>query len=89
MTLYINTGEEGGTIVCVDACAENWPPLEAPVDAGEASADLLGTVTRPDGTEQVTYNGYPLYFFVGDTAEGNASGQGISGVWFIADPAGN
>jgi predicted lipoprotein with Yx(FWY)xxD motif len=89
LTLYINTGEADGTIVCVDSCAENWPPLVAPVDAGEATADLLGTVTRPDGTEQVTYNGFPLYYFVGDTTAGNAAGQGVSGVWFIADPAGN
>jgi predicted lipoprotein with Yx(FWY)xxD motif len=88
-TLYIHTQEGTGTIVCVDACLDNWPPLTGEVQAGDADAALLGTVTRPDGSEQVTYNGFPLYYFIGDTAEGNAAGDGLSGVWFIADPAGN
>jgi predicted lipoprotein with Yx(FWY)xxD motif len=89
LTLYIHTEEGTGEFVCVDDCLTNWPPLVAPVDAGEASADLLGTVMRPDGTEQVTYNGFPLYFFAGDSAEGDAAGDGLNGVWFIANPAGN
>jgi predicted lipoprotein with Yx(FWY)xxD motif len=89
MTLYINTEEADGTIVCVDECEANWPVLEAPVEAGDADAALLGEVTRPDGTVQVTYNGFPLYYFAGDAAEGDATGEGLNGVWFIADPAGN
>lgn len=88
-TLYINSEEAGGTIVCVDACADNWPPLVAAVEAGEADAALLGTVTRPDGEEQVTYNGFPLYYFSGDLAAGDSTGDGLNGVWFVADPAGN
>jgi predicted lipoprotein with Yx(FWY)xxD motif len=59
------------------------------VEAGEADPALLGTVTRPDGEEQVTYNGFPLYYFSGDLAAGDATGEGLNGVWFIADPAGN
>jgi predicted lipoprotein with Yx(FWY)xxD motif len=89
LTLYINSQETDGTIVCTDDCLANWPALEAPVDAGDADAALLGTITRDDGIEQVTYNGYPLYYFAGDAAEGEATGEGLNGVWFIADPAGN
>ena len=89
LTLYIHTEEGTGDIVCVDDCLTNWPALEAPVDAGDADASLLGEVTRPDGLVQVTYNGFPLYYFAGDSAEGDATGDGLNGVWFIADPAGN
>ncbi len=88
LTLYVQIEEADGNIVCVDDCLTNWPPLTGTVDAGEADAGMLGTVTRPDGTEQVTYNGYPLYYFAGDSAEGDANGQGIGGVWFIASPSG-
>lgn len=89
LTLYIHNQEGTGDIVCTEGCLDNWPPLTGPVDAGDADAALLGTVTRPDGIEQVTYNGFPLYYFVGDAAEGEATGEGLNGVWFIADPAGN
>ena len=89
LTLYIHTQEGTGDIACTGDCLENWPPLEAPVEAGDADGALLGTITRDEGFEQVTYNGFPLYYFVGDTAEGNAAGEGLSGVWFIANPAGN
>jgi predicted lipoprotein with Yx(FWY)xxD motif len=89
LTLYIHTEEGTGEIVCVDDCLANWPALEPPVDASAADASLLGEVTRPDGLVQVTYNGFPLYYFAGDSAEGDATGEGLNGVWFIADPAGN
>ena len=89
LTLYIHIDEGTGEFVCVDDCLTNWPPLEAPVDAGAADATLLGEVTRPDGLVQATYNSFPLYYFSADVAEGDARGEGISGVWFIADPAGN
>jgi hypothetical protein len=48
------------------------------------SADKLGTSARPDGSTQVTYAGHPLYYFSGDSAAGDAKGQGLNGVWFIA-----
>jgi predicted lipoprotein with Yx(FWY)xxD motif len=89
LTLYITTADASGVPTCVDTCAQNWPPLAAPIEAGDADPALLGTVTRPDGSEQVTYDGWPLYYFAGDAAEGDAAGEGLNGVWFIADPAGN
>jgi predicted lipoprotein with Yx(FWY)xxD motif len=88
LTLYINTEESDGTVACVDDCAVNWPPLTGTVNAGEADAAMLGTVTRPDGSEQATYNGFPLYYFAGDSAEGDANGEGLGGIWFIANPSG-
>ncbi len=89
LTLYIQTEEADGTIHCVDACAANWPPLTEAVEAGEADEALLGTIERPDGAVQVTYNGFPLYYFTGDVGEGDATGEGLNGVWFIANPEGN
>jgi predicted lipoprotein with Yx(FWY)xxD motif len=89
LTLYIHNQEGTGDIVCTEGCLDSWPPLTGAIEAGDADAALLGTVTRPDGIEQVTYNGFPLYYFVGDAAEGDATGEGLNGVWFIADPAGN
>ena len=57
--------------------------------AGEGvDATLLGTITRDDGTTQVTYNGWPLYYFAGDTAAGDTTGQGMEGVWFLVSPTG-
>ena len=89
LTLYVQIEEEGGTIVCVDDCLTNWPPLIEPVAAGaDADGSLLGTIERPEGTTQATYNGFPLYYFAGDTAEGDANGEGLGGVWFIANPGG-
>jgi len=89
LTLYILTDEADGTIHCVDDCATNWPPLTGTVDAGDADASLLGTIDRPDGSVQATYDGFPLYYFAGDQAPGDANGEGLGGIWFIADPAGN
>jgi predicted lipoprotein with Yx(FWY)xxD motif len=89
LTLYIRTDEADGTIHCVDDCATNWPPLTGSVDAGDADASLLGTIERPDGEVQATYDGFPLYYFAGDAAPCDAEGEGVGGIWFIADPAGN
>ncbi len=46
----------------------------------------LTTFARADGSQQVAYNGEPLYYFTGDTAPGDANGEGVGGVWFIATP---
>jgi len=87
-TLYIDTQEQNGTIACTGGCAQAWPPLTGEVTAGSGVTGTLGTVTRPDGSVQVTYNGAPLYYYATDAAAGDATGQGIGGIWFIASPAG-
>ena len=88
-TLYVFTKEANGRIACTTGCTGTWPPFT--LDAGETTkagqgvtAAWLATTKRPDGATQVTYNGHPLYYFASDKAAGDAHGQGIGGVWFIA-----
>ena len=88
--LYLFTPDAQGASTCYDGCAEAWPPLVTEVGAGDGvDGALLGTVARDDGTEQVTYNGWPLYYFAGDNAAGDTNGQGVNDVWFVLDAAGN
>jgi predicted lipoprotein with Yx(FWY)xxD motif len=84
MTLYRLSGEQGGKFICTSsACLQVWHPLTATSATPGGSVGSLGTVTRPDGTEQVTYKGMPLYTFTGDQAAGDAKGQGLKdvGTW--------
>ena len=60
--------------------------------SGSASASDLGTITRSDGTKQVTYNGHPLYYYAGDSGAGMASGQGsdsFGAKWWLVSPSGS
>ena len=98
MSLYVFMADtqNGGTSACGDddGCAAEWPALVSDGDpvAGEGvDASLLGTITRDDGTTQVTYNGWPLYLFEEDTAAGDTNGQGIDefgGLWHLVSPTG-
>jgi predicted lipoprotein with Yx(FWY)xxD motif len=89
-TLYELTTEKNGKIECTGSCAQAWPPLvvssgqSAKLDSGLEGT--LGTVTRPEGTTQVTYNGHPLYYYAADSASGQANGQGVDGIWFAMKP---
>lgn len=88
-TLYFFAKDSGGKSACGSGCTTNWPPLTASVTAGDGvQASMLGSITRDDGSTQVTYGGHPLYYYAADSAAGDANGQGVLGVWFIADPAG-
>ncbi len=88
-TLYIFTPDEQGESVCYDQCEANWPPLTGDVEAGDGlEGSLLGTAPRQDGTRQVTYNGWPLYYFAGDAASGDVNGQGVNDVWYVMSPEG-
>ena len=89
VTLYRYVPDGTGAPMCTGQCATIWPPLTvvagstAPAaGTGVASADL-GTVTRSDGTLQMTYKKMPLYTYSGDTAPGQANGQGTGNVWFV------
>lgn len=95
-SVYLFEADTGATSNCNGQCAQIWPPVlvggAAPMPTGGAQAALLGTTARADGTKQVTYNGHPLYYFMGDKAPGDARGQGINrfgGSWYVVDPAGN
>lgn len=90
--LYIYSADPKGESTCIDDCALNWPPLiaEGELTAGTGvAATLLGTITRSDGVEQVTYSGLPLYYFAQDTAPGDVNGQGMGGVWFLVSAFGS
>jgi len=88
-TLYLFMPDAQGDPTCSDQCADTWPAFTATGGAGDGvDASLLGTVTRTDGGEQVTYNGWPLYFFVGDAAPGDTNGQGLNGIWWVVNAAG-
>jgi predicted lipoprotein with Yx(FWY)xxD motif len=76
---------------CNGDCAEVWPP--ALTNDGEpklkgVSADLVGTVTRADGTKQLTLKGWPLYRYLGDKKPGQWKGQNVGGKWFVINPDG-
>ena len=94
-TLYFFKADTKGSgkSTCNADCATNWPPytLEAS-ETLKPTSDASGTVTmitRDDGSKQVAYNGWPLYYFKGDAAAGDANGQNINafgGIWVIAAP---
>jgi len=91
MTLYIRKSDTGGKSSCTGSCATTWPPLRASSNNLAKPQGLsgdLGTTMRDDGSMQVTYNGQPLYTYSGDKAPGDATGQGIGGVWFVASVQG-
>jgi len=80
MTLYDFHKDKGGQSSCYGACTAIWPPLlsEGKAQVGNgASASMIGTVERKDGTTQVTYAGHPLYTYVGDKKPGEATGNDI------------
>lgn len=89
MTLYLFTKDSPGVTTCFDACLQAWPPLltngEPRADDG-VTASKLGTITRDDGSIQVTYNGLPLYYYITDVKPGDTTGQGVGGVWFVVEP---
>src|SRR4051794_28878642 len=94
-TLYLFAKDQGTTSSCSGACATAWPPLRVsgkPLAGGGAKAALLGTTKQSDGKPQVTYNGHPLYLYVGDQKAGDTNGQGITafgGGWFALTASGS
>ncbi len=83
LTLYTKSGDTATSSTCTGACATSWPPLTAA--AGQqivGASDVTGTfatLTRADGSIQVTYNGLPLYYWVQDTKASDVTGQGVNG----------
>ena len=99
MTLYYLKGETAGHLMCTSsACLKFWPPLylpkgaSAPTAVAGIPASKLGTVMRPGGKVQVTFNGSPLYTFAGDTSPGQTKGQDYTdsaGTWFVVTKSGS
>ena len=70
--LYMFAADHGPTSTCYGECAKAWPPLlakDTPTADKGLNAELLGTTKRKDGSDQVTYDGHPLYYYVGDRGE--------------------
>src|SRR5262249_51465980 len=85
-TLYRYHDDTKSSAKCTGACAASWPPLlvaagKKPVAGKGLTASKLGMLKRTDGKTQVTYGGYPLYFFAGDKKAGDVNGQGLEGEW--------
>ena len=93
--IYLWEKDGKNTSACSGACAGAWPPVTATgsvTASGSAVAADLGTITRSDGTKQVTYDGHPLYYYVGDTGAGQVTGQGSDGFgakWWLVAPSGS
>lgn len=92
MTLYYYTPDKGtGKVTCTGACLQAWPPLLLPTGVDKPVGETgvtgtLGTVASPNGGMQVTYNGWPLYFWQKDTKPGDTTGQNVGGKWFVVPP---
>lgn len=82
MTLYSYDKDATGKSNCYDKCATNWPPLKAA--AGAKAEGEWTVVKRTDGTHMWAYDGKPLYTFVKDKKAGEATGDGMGGVWHVA-----
>jgi predicted lipoprotein with Yx(FWY)xxD motif len=92
MTVYMfdKDTQGSGASSCSGQCLVAWPPVVATSATPEVdgvSGDV-GTITRDDGTVQATLDGWPLYYWQGDAAPGDATGQGVQGVWWVLTPDG-
>jgi predicted lipoprotein with Yx(FWY)xxD motif len=93
-TLYLFEKDSGSSSACDSSCAAVWPPFTTTGGAlagNGASASLVATISRSDGSRQVTYNGHPLYYYVGDRNPGDTSGQNLDQFgagWYVVSPAG-
>jgi predicted lipoprotein with Yx(FWY)xxD motif len=94
-TLYLFKADVGAKSACTGACATAWPPLLAtgkPTAGTGLTASKPATITRSDGSQQVTYNGHPVYLFIKDKKPGQTTGQGVTAfgaAWYALTPAGN
>ena len=92
MTIYMfdKDTQGSGTSACSGGCLSAWPPVPAssanPSVAG-VTGDV-GSITATDGTQQLTLNGWPLYYYASDAAAGDVNGQGSGGIWWVLDASG-
>jgi predicted lipoprotein with Yx(FWY)xxD motif len=89
MTLYVFMRDSPGVSACTGGCASIWPPFAPPMRdllLPDGASGVLGVITRSDGSQQVTYNAMPLYYYSQDVNPGDTNGQGIGGVWAAATP---
>jgi predicted lipoprotein with Yx(FWY)xxD motif len=94
-TLYVFMKDKQRHVTCTGACASYWPPLKKGASkstaGGSAQSKLLGADRNPAGGKVVTYNKWPLYTYVADSAAGQAKGENVSlsgGKWYVISPSG-
>jgi predicted lipoprotein with Yx(FWY)xxD motif len=93
-TVYVFANDKANVSNCNGSCAADWPPVPAPSPLPSSLSGVtgaLGTVTRSDGSHQLSIAGHPVYTFSGDSAAGQTNGQGINlngGLWTVVTPAG-
>ena len=83
-TLYSFAPDTPTASKCYGSCAAYWPPVTGTTTAGQGLPGKVATIKRTDGTEQLTYNGHPLYTYIGDSAPGQATGNNLNlngGLW--------
>jgi predicted lipoprotein with Yx(FWY)xxD motif len=86
ITLYTFAPDSVNKSVCYGDCATYWPPVPGNMSAGPGVTGKIGTITRTDGTTQATYDGHPLYTYIGDHSPGQDGGNNINlngGVWHV------
>jgi predicted lipoprotein with Yx(FWY)xxD motif len=87
---YAPDKQAPGTSKCVGGCAAIWPPYTvksaSDIHVSPATTGKVSTITRADGSLQVTYNGQPLYFYAKDTSTSDTLGQGVGGAWSVVKP---
>jgi predicted lipoprotein with Yx(FWY)xxD motif len=94
-SIYLWVADKGDMSSCSGACAQAWPPVTTtakPAAGSGVTAADLGTTKRSDGSEQVTYKGHPLYYFVADKTAGSTAGQGsdsFGAKWWLVAPSGS
>jgi predicted lipoprotein with Yx(FWY)xxD motif len=88
-TLYYFTRDAVGKSDCNGNCIKNWPAFSVSsiVVPSALNASDFGSITRADGKSQVTYKGYPLYYFARDKNRGDVTGEGVNSAWYVIDPA--
>lgn len=91
--MFAKDTKDSGKSTCTGPCLTNWPPV---IVAGAPKASgitgKVGTITTEDGKKQATLGGWPLYYFKGDGAAGDVTGQGINafgGLWWALSPSGS
>ncbi len=88
-TLYFFSIDANGNSGCTSGdCIAAWPAfyIASPTLGSGLNASDFGTITRPDGSKQTTYKGWPLYYYAGDAKAGDVTGDGFGGIWFVAKP---
>ena len=94
MTLYVFDADSPGTSNCTGSCLQYWPVAKASGTVSHSSdvTAKLSTLTRDDGTTQLTVDGWPAYTYAADSGPGKATGQGTNlsgGLWWVVSPSGS